>query len=265
MAASREQHKEHKHSSDKKKRKRDEQHQRGSRSKKQRSSGLEPQNHQSQGLKTGGNGCPFYLQKSSLYLPVSPISYSYPLQGVCAEHLSPLILTYYPPFRGVIISYSNPVLSENPPQDGNIDKGPVLAKSVDEYAASFVWVTADFLVFKPQRNQWIKGWVNLQSEGHIGLICWNLFNASIERKRLPKEWKWVGGKSKKKAGSEKGAVEEGGGEADGYYVDRNGRRINGLVEFKVKGCETVRGRDKGFLSIVGTLLGDDEPNTRTSQ
>ncbi|KAI9762080.1 MAG: hypothetical protein M1840_001489 [Geoglossum simile] len=264
MAASREQHKEHKHSSDKKKRKRDEQHQRGSKSKKQRSSGLEPQNRQSQEPKTVENDSPFYLQKSSLYLPLSPISYSYPLRGVCAEHLSPLILTYYPPFHGVVISYSNPVLSEDPPQDGNNSKGQVLSKSVDEYAASFVWVTADFLIFRPQRNQWIKGWVNLQSEGHIGLICWNLFNASIERKRLPGEWKWVGGKSKRKTGSEKGAVDEGDGEAEGYYVDGKGRRVNGLVEFKVKGCETVSDRGKGFLSILGTLLGDDEPKARTS-
>ncbi|KAI9777526.1 MAG: hypothetical protein M1839_008820 [Geoglossum umbratile] len=263
MAHSREQHKEHKHSSNKKKRKRDEHHPHGSKSKKQRPAVLESQSHRSREPASVGSSCPFYLQKSSLYLPLSPISYSYPLQGICAEHLSPLILTYYPPFHGVIISYSNPTLSENPPRDSDDTKGPVLAKSVDEYAASFVWVTADFLIFKPQRNQWIQGWVNLQSEGHIGLVCWNLFNASIERKRLPKEWKWVGGKAKRRADSENG-TDEGDGEAEGYYVDGSGEKVEGLVEFKVRDCETVRERDKGFLSIVGTLRGGDESNTHVS-
>ncbi|KAH0564888.1 hypothetical protein GP486_001727 [Trichoglossum hirsutum] len=259
MASSRERHSERKHSS-RRKRKQDDRLSESPKSKKRHSVVLGPQIQQP----ASKNNSPFYLQRSSLYLPLSPISYSYPLEGLCAEHLSPLILTYYPPFHGVIISYSNPRLSQDPLQTGNDDRGPILAKSVDEYAASFVWVTADFLVFKPQRNQWIKGWVNLQSEGHIGLVCWNLFNASIERKRLPREWKWVGGRTTKKSRPEEGMAKEADGEAGGYYVDGKGKKVEGLVEFKVRDCETIRDRDKGFLSILGTLLREDEPDARIS-
>jgi DNA-directed RNA polymerase I subunit RPA43 len=255
MASSREPHKERK-----KKRKRDEHLSQSPKSKKQR-----PVTSESRSIEPRpvANDSPFYLQKSSLYLPLSPISYLYPLEGLCAEHLSPLILTYYPPFHGVIISYSNPRLSEDPRRADEDTGGPVLAKSVDEYAVSFVWVTADFLIFRPRQNQRITGWVNLQSEGHIGLVCWNLFNASIERKRLPKGWKWVG-EGAGKVHPEDGMVEETDGEAEGYYVDKKGRKVEGQLEFIVMDCETIRDRDKGFLSIVGTLLKEDVPHGRRS-
>lgn len=56
---------------------------------------------------------PFRLRTASLYLAVSPIALIKPLEGLCAEHLSPLLLTYYPPLGGVILAYSNPRLSES--------------------------------------------------------------------------------------------------------------------------------------------------------
>ncbi|MCJ1257157.1 hypothetical protein MMC24_004982 [Lignoscripta atroalba] len=217
---------------------------------------------------------PFYLQTSSLYLPLSPISQLYPLQGVCAEHLSPLILTYYPPFHGVVLSYSNAELSESPRRgSGHEERGRVLAQSIDEYAVSFVWVTADFLIFKPQRGGWIEGWVNLQNEGHIGLVCWNLFNASIERKRLPKEWKWVAGgmNVRPRRKSESGNVSshsdeaeqdpgvDGSEDAEGYFKDPEGHKIEGPLRFRVKDVETssASDREKGFISIEGTMLNDE--------
>src|SRR5450432_1640489 len=55
---------------------------------------------------------PFHTQTSSIYLPLAPISQRQPLEGICAEHLSPLILTYYPQLSGVILSYSQPRMSE---------------------------------------------------------------------------------------------------------------------------------------------------------
>ena len=57
---------------------------------------------------------PFHIQTSSIYLPLAPISQRQPLEGICAEHLSPLILTFYPPLGGVILSYNNPRISERP-------------------------------------------------------------------------------------------------------------------------------------------------------
>lgn len=217
---------------------------------------------------------PFHLHTASLYLPLSPITQLHPSKGLCAEHLSPLILTYYSPFHGVVLSYSNVRLSEHPSTSESAI-GKVLARSVDEYAVSYTWVTADFLIFRPQRGEWIEGWVNLQNEGHLGLVCWNLFNASIERKRLPQSWKWVNAgsdstqqeKEKKKKKRRNETVEEraaeeldvnGVTEGEGYFEDSDGTKIEGAIRFRVRDLESSSWSDKerGFLSIEGSMLSD---------
>ncbi|KAL8699017.1 MAG: hypothetical protein Q9201_006240 [Fulgogasparrea decipioides] len=228
---------------------------------------------------------PFHQQTSSLYLPLPPIALNYPLQGLCAEHLSPLILTYYPPLRGVIVSYHNPRLSTTSQQNQVAGDGSVLAKTIDEYAAPHIWVTAEFLVFRPQKGNMIEGWVNLQNEGNIGLVCWNFFNASIERKRLPQGWKWnpgnlaAKGLRRKLKGSERSNLSElnamdadvqisGVSDVRGYFVDEDGSKVGGLVRFMVKDVETSRGSggDSGFLSIEGSLLDEaGEQDLRQSE
>lgn len=219
---------------------------------------------------------PFYQQKTSLYLPLPPISQKHALQGICAEHISPLILTYYPPFHGVIISYSNARLSTEPQTEAS---NPAYARAIDEYASSFVWLTADFLIFKPRRSSVIEGYVNLQSESTVGLLCLNFFNASIERRRLPKEWIWIPGgmkaigKRKLKKAAKETTSESDGGKADndyaagqtledaeGYFQDQAGKKIGGLLRFRVKNVDTSKNMDResGFVSIEGTMLSEDE-------
>ncbi len=220
---------------------------------------------------------PFSQQTSSLYLPLSPICQRQPLQGLCAEHLSPLILTYYPPLNGVVLSYANVKLSERLPQHEDKEEEPILARSIDEYAVSYVWITADFLLFRPKRDCMIEGWINLQNEGNLGLVCWNYFNASIERKRLPKEWRWVPGgvgyrsksqKLKRPAtdssmetdDGEETVNSNGAGDEEGHFVDRDGEKVGGMITFRVQDMETSRSadREQGFLSIQGTTLSEEE-------
>lgn len=217
----------------------------------------------------------FYKQTSSLYLALPPISQEYALYGLCAEHLSPLILTYYPPFHGVIMSYSNARLSSEPDSESR----PAYARAIDEYAASFIWLTADFIVFKPQKGDVIEGWINLQNESNIGLLCLNFFNATIEKRRLPKGWKWMSGgmkpfrkrnmnkaaESADKSVAEDQEVPNGAEEdivedAQGYFQDERGKKVEGLIRFKVKDLETSRSidRETGFLNIEGTMLGKEE-------
>jgi len=196
---------------------------------------------------------PFHMQTSSLYLPLAPISQNTPLEGLCAEHLSPLILTYYPPFAGVVLSYSNPRLSEKP--FGN-DGETTLLQNIDEYAVSWAWVTAEFLLFKPGKGKWLEGYINLQNEGHLGIVCWNLFNASIERKRLPEDWEWVGVEDQGTEGVE-GMGETYAEDGVGYYVDREGNKIDGMVKFRVREIESSHDRERGFLSIEGTMLNEE--------
>ncbi|OCL14554.1 hypothetical protein AOQ84DRAFT_259639, partial [Glonium stellatum] len=207
-----------------------------------------------------------HLQTISLYLPLSPISQSSALTGLCAEHLSPLILTYYPPLRGIVLSYSNVRLSETPSPDSSStteEPLPVLAKSVDEYAVSFIWATVDFLVFRPLKGTWIDGYVNLQNESHLGLVYLNLFSASIPRSYLPKSWKWIEDPSGNSSSSRKvgkSSKESGGGEGQGHFVDENGNKVDGMVRFRIRDFETQARTesDRGFVSIEGTLLSAEE-------
>lgn len=222
---------------------------------------------------------PFQSHTSSLYLPLSPIAQSHPLQGLCAEHISPLILNFYAPFNGVILSYSNPRLSNDGDNSSVADgRQKVFARSCNEYAANFVWLTADFLIFRPERGSVIEGFINLQNETNIGLVCWNFFSASIERKRLPKDWKWVPGgmsvgkrkKKLKKPADDDMEVDDQTqdtvdltldyGDVEGHFEDARGSRIGGVIQFKVHTVDTPRTADWEYsiLSIQGTLLSEQD-------
>jgi DNA-directed RNA polymerase I subunit RPA43 len=196
---------------------------------------------------------PFHIQTASMYLPLAPVSQRYPLEGLCAEHLSPLILQYYPPFNGVILTYDSPRLSEKP--FGTNTSADMVLQNIDEYAVSWTWVTAEFLVFKMEMGVEIEAYVNLQNEGHLGLVCWNLFNASIERKRLPTDWKWVGVDELE---TEEGAEDSYAPDGAGYYVDGNGNKIEGKYTFRIKDVQTDSDPQRGFVSIEGTMLGHEE-------
>ena len=235
---------------DEKKRKRDHAED-GHRQKSKKHRADEPAKVNAEGVNTDSNYTPFQVQTSSLYLPLSPVSQKYPMEGLCAEHLSPLILQWYPPFNGVILSYSNPRISAERLGD---DGDATLLRNIDEYAVSWAWVTAEFLLFRPTLGSTVEGHVNLQNEGHLGLVCWNLFSASIERKRLPAEWKWLGVEDMERGqeGLGMGATYTGSGA--GYFVDGAGGKINGLMEFSIRDVETDVDGGKSFLSLAGTML-----------
>jgi len=242
--------KKHKSSDGEKKRKRDHGEE-GRKSKKHKSGKAVSQ---SSALRMTPTVSPFHIQTVSLYLPLAPISQQYPLEGLCAEHISPLILTYYPPFSGVLLSYSNPRLSEKPFAD---DGESVLLHNIDEYAVSWAWVTAEFLLFKPENGTLLEGYINLQNQGHLGIVCWNLFNASIESKRLPSDWSWKD-VSEMQNGEDAEQGETYAEEGPGYWVDGEGNKVEGMVKFRVKEIESSHDRERGFLSIEGTMLSEDD-------
>ena len=236
--------------------------------------------HQSQQIPPeAADKSPFQSQTSSLYLPLSPIAQSHPLQGLCAEHVSPLILNYYAPFNGVVLSFSNARLSNDGDNSSVTDgRQKVFARSYNEYAANFVWLTADFLIFRPEHGSILEGFINLQNETNIGLVCYNFFSASIERKRLPKDWKWVPGgmsigkrkkKLKKPADDEMEVDDEAQGTVDltvdfgdveGHFEDARGSRIGGVIQFKVHSVDAPRTAnwEYSILSIQGTLLSEQD-------
>ncbi|PYH86925.1 hypothetical protein BO82DRAFT_350029 [Aspergillus uvarum CBS 121591] len=152
---------------------------------------------------TPAESSPYTLTTATLYLPLSPISISptHAQASLMAEHLSPLLLTYYPPLEGIVLAYSNVTISSTPPNSPGSAAAAAatedhpqpltLARTAGEYGVLYVYLTATFLVFRPQRGQLLEGWVNVQSEGFLGAIALNLFSVGIERKRLPSNWKWI--------------------------------------------------------------------------
>ncbi|KZZ98109.1 hypothetical protein AAP_00370 [Ascosphaera apis ARSEF 7405] len=233
---------------------------------------------------------PYHLITSTLYLPLSPISISpsHALSSLLSEHLSPLLLTYYPPFHGVVLAYSNPSMSSTPPKSassqsqngGSSFKPLTLAKTAGEYGVMFI----------------LEGWVNVQSEGFLGAIVNNLFSVGIDRRRLPKDWKWVApgdgtfSSASSVAGTEIESEYERDEEVDkdastgpdcvgltgndnsvatlenaeddstGYFVTPSGRRVRGTIRFRVRDVDVIPGaeRDKGFISIEGSMLSKDD-------
>jgi len=171
--------------------------------------------------------------------------------------------------KGVVLAYRNPKLVSNP-QNLNDDDEIPLAQAIDEYAAPFVWVQADFMVFTPRRGLWLDGYINLQNESYIGMVIFNLFNATIERKRLPQDWEWIEDEQDQ-ANVEPAALD---GVVDyemrgkrrkfthslGHFEDGQGKVVDGWVRFRVWDFEPAFAEkdERHFLTIEGTLLTDDE-------
>ncbi|OKP13270.1 DNA-directed RNA polymerase I subunit RPA43 [Penicillium subrubescens] len=260
------------------------------------------------GATTAGTpGSPFSLTTATLYLPLAPISISsnVALQSLLTEHISPLLLTYYPPLKGIVLAYSHASISATPPsstpRNSSADPNPkplTMARSADEYGVLYVYLTATFLVFRPQRGQTLEGWVNVQSEGFLGAVLLNLFSVGIERKRLPTSWTWVppGEDCETSEGAVKDLTtdDESGvnavppsfdaekelfqpaalaadeldidGEAEeeeaasGHFQSISGHKVRGNIKFRVVDIDVIPGseRDRGFLSIEGTMLTAEE-------
>ncbi|EXJ70678.1 uncharacterized protein A1O5_05668 [Cladophialophora psammophila CBS 110553] len=245
--------------------------------------------------------CSFYSTRLSLYLSIPAVSLEASSSSVLAVHLAPLLLTYFPPAQGIVLGFSDPVLSAKPdsdinlpllpPQNGEMEpQAEVLAVTADELGVCWVWLTATFLVFRPERGDELYGWTNVTSEGFVGLVSYNYFQTAIGKARIPAEWKWNGPsreqvqKNRKKGrkgrlrdekglddGEEHSTLETATttvetpssqallAEGGGYFADASGTKITSTLKFRVANTEIVPAHDrhKWSLQIDGTLLDDE--------
>ncbi|KAK2008271.1 hypothetical protein LZ32DRAFT_609618 [Colletotrichum eremochloae] len=215
---------------------------------------------------------PFFTQTVSLYLPIYPIGWDTPCTAAASQHLEPLVNRYVPELKGVLLAFRNVALSEQPGRRyaATNDSEHCDLVSVDEYAVGFGYVTVDVDLFVPRRGAWMEGSINLENEGHIGVVCWGRFNASIESSRLPPEWRWVHAGSAEAAsyvvdpfdGGDDGAAAEAEDEhgavrqihTTGFWVDGNGDKVKGRVRFRIKAFDVGVSGDHGYLSLEGTML-----------
>ncbi|KAL7276437.1 hypothetical protein RUND412_000576 [Rhizina undulata] len=214
---------------------------------------------------------PFHLVTTSLYLPIAP-KYSFwptatythlfnnpdpskrpsseqserlksftPLNGVKKDHLDPLLMSFYEPVGGIVIAYNN--VRFHPSGKARI---------AGESPFAFIWVAVDFLVWRPRKGMVLRGWVNLMSASHVGLLVENTWNVSVPREKIPEGWTY----HERREGfvPERGAEVEAEAwrneEEEGGWMDEGGKWVQGLLRFRV---EEVRATGHIF-SMVGSLL-----------
>lgn len=228
------------------------------------------------------NEYPFFTQTFSQRIPVWPAAFDEPITKMAREYLDPMLNRYSPKFRGVLLAYKNVNLSNQPeranPENPPTDDTPVVLESVECYAPPFAWLTADLHLFIPSRGAWMEGVINLQSEGHIGVVCFDKFNASISRRSLPRGWTWVEQPEDEVEEEPEQAAEEdpfiegqesGEGEeakeakevpqlrSSGHWLDHNGDKVTGKIYFRIKNFSSGSTGDYTYLSLQGTMLDDE--------
>ncbi|KAG6005977.1 hypothetical protein E4U21_007470 [Claviceps maximensis] len=210
---------------------------------------------------------PFFKQTVSLYEPIYPNGWAQPVTNAQFQHLQQLQNKYVPSLRGVLLDYANVTLGPEPGRAGAAadDESPTTLLSKGEYAVGFGWITADVGLFVPSRGAWMEGSVNLQTEGHIGVVCFGQFNASIEASRLPPSWKWVSNESPEANGFEETAsvitADDHGVvrqiHSTGFWVDGSGTRIKGKIRFRIRNFDAGTSGETSYLSLEGTMLDKD--------
>ncbi|KAM3452263.1 hypothetical protein MY3296_004701 [Beauveria thailandica] len=218
---------------------------------------------------------PFFSQTVSLYEPIYPIGWAQPVTSCEFHYLRHLQNKYVPSLRGVLMNYKNVTLGDEPSREGAArnDEEVTTLKSQREYGVGFGWITADVDLFVPSRGAWMEGSVNLQTEGHIGVVCFGKFNASIEARRLPPSWKWVSNEDPEAEGMEETASIVAPDEhgvvhqihSTGFWVDANGDKIKGKIRFRIRNFDVGVSGETTYLSLEGTMLDKASEKTLVQQ
>lgn len=177
----------------------------------------------------------FHRVRARLYLSLAPCHLENPLQGLRQQHLDTLVMTYNPTLQGVIISYDNLRLAK---------ENQTVAKIANENPFTFLWVIVDFVVWKPQINDTLKGNIIMQSQSHIALLVHDVFNASIKKHYIPQDWSFVPNQADTEESFKK----------LGYWCDAEGVAISGPLDFTVR---AVHVNGKG-IAIEGALLSPED-------
>jgi DNA-directed RNA polymerase I subunit RPA43 len=201
-----------------------------------------------------------HIERISQYVSLSPSTLNNPLPALCASIFSPLLLSYFPPARGIVLAYEDVELSDRAPSDSGVastSEGGLLLRHVDEYTAPYLWATASFLIFRPVAHAHLSGRVTHQSKTHITLSYLNTFPVSVTAEHLPENWTWHSESAGKVTKGWDGRLSDEGG----WWLDGEKEKVGGEVEVRIRdfdGRMDGRGRGKGFLRIEGSLREEGE-------
>ncbi|ODV82905.1 hypothetical protein CANARDRAFT_204258 [[Candida] arabinofermentans NRRL YB-2248] len=224
---------------------------------------------------TGLSRC-LHRVRMKLYLSLAPIYINNPIDGLKQQHLDTMLMTFYKPVKGVILSYFNLKVSNE--HKSNDFKNSSIVKVSDSNPFCFIWCDVDFLIWKPQIGDIIDGWSYLQTQSHIGLLINDTFNASIKKYNIPNTWKFIPNQidefdnnSNNNGNStvdniNNNNINNNSSKSLGQWVDENEVPIEGKLRFIVKALHTA-GK---VISIEGTLLkpgseSDSQPVVRDSK
>lgn len=207
-----------------------------------------------------------HIERISQYVSLSPSSLNNPLPAICASIFSPLLLSYFPPARGIVLAYEDVELSDRAPGSKSSSRSSngegLLLQHVDEYTAPYLWATASFLILRPVANAHIKGNVTHQSKTHITLSHLNTFPISITKDNLPTSWQW----HSQQAGLVKKGWDGRLQDEGGWWVDGEGEKVEGELEVRITDFDgRMDGRGKGrggVLRIEGSLLSLEEERAK---
>lgn len=215
----------------------------------------------------------FHTERISQYVCLPPVCLSDPFSAVCATVLSPSLLTYFPPAKGVVLAYEDVELTNTPPSAqtatsksnsqsrDDVTVEPLLLRHVDEYDAPFLWVTASFLVWRPARNAFLHARITDQAKTHITLAHLNTFPVSILKDYLPSDWSWFSKESGKVKKGWDGRLSDEGG----WWVNGEGEKVEGGLDVRIRdfdGRMDGKAKGKGFLRIEGSLLSEEEEKAK---
>ncbi|SPO06679.1 uncharacterized protein DNG_09371 [Cephalotrichum gorgonifer] len=213
---------------------------------------------------------PVVMQQVARWVPLWPRGWNQPITAAIEQHFTPKLNRYDGEVGGVLLGFKNVCLNDRPTRKGAAteDREAVKLLSVNEFGVGFCWLIADLELFLPKRGSSMEGELTFQNQGHIGVVCWDRFNASIEATRLPATWSWVavseedfgmGGDYMDVDGEQAGG-EDGSATPLGYWADGDGNKVEGKLQFRIKNYDIGLSGDHSFLCIEGTMLDEKEEN-----
>lgn len=212
----------------------------------------------------------FHKVTTKLYISLAPMFLNDPLKGIKKQHLDPLLMTFSSQAKGVILSYSNiKFASTSYDQDESTGQQLLLAPVKYDTAYSFLWISVDFLVWRPLVGDYIEGYSYMQTPSHIGLLLHDTFNANIKKFNIPSSWEFIPNADDEYSEDQQDQDEDNGSGANGegqksnvrslgYWVDENKVKIDGELKFTIKAIHTA-GK---LVSVEGTLLQPGQENGR---
>lgn len=188
----------------------------------------------------------FHKINTSLYVSLAPLYLKQPLEGIKSQHLDPMLMKNFAKANGVVVGYDNARLSS----EHFTESGDVIAKVNAHSPFAFLWVSVDFLVWKPQVGDSLEGLIYMQSPSHIGLLINDTFNASIKKNNIPETWQFVPNQADEQAQESQEDESEVKSQSLGQWLDENEMPVDGKLKFTVRAIHNS-GR---VVSVEGSLI-----------